>query len=62
MSSSSGLAPVGFTSIRLSFELDTAASPAELDTLLRLTERYCVVFQTLARPAELTASLAPAGR
>ena len=55
-------APVGFTSIRLSFELDTAASPAELDTLLRLTERYCVVFQTLARPAELTASLAPAGR
>jgi uncharacterized OsmC-like protein len=55
-------APVGFTSIRLSFELDTAASPAELDTLLRLTERYCVVFQTLARPAALTASLAPAGR
>src|SRR5690349_22490262 len=54
-------APVGFTSIRLSFELDTGASPAELDTLLRLTERYCVVYQTLARPAQLTASLAPAG-
>jgi len=55
-------APVGFISIRLNFELDTGASPAELDTLLRLTERYCVVYQTLARPAELTASLAPAGR
>ena len=54
-------APVGFTSIRLSFELDTGASPAELDTLLRLTERYCVVYQTLARPAQLTASLTPAG-
>src|SRR5690242_10325634 len=54
-------APVGFTSIRLSFELDTGASVAELDTLLRLTERYCVVYQTLARPAQLTASLAPAG-
>src|SRR5712671_975402 len=35
-------APVGFTAIRLSFELDSGASPAELDTLLRLTERYCV--------------------
>jgi uncharacterized OsmC-like protein len=50
-------APVGFTSIRLSFDLDTAASQEQLDTLLRLTERYCVVYQTLARPAELTASL-----
>ena len=37
---------------------DTGATPAELDTLLRLTERYCVVYQTLARPAQLTASLA----
>ena len=52
-------APVGFTSIRLSFELDTGASAEQLDTLLRLTERYCVVYQTLAHPAELTASLAP---
>jgi uncharacterized OsmC-like protein len=39
--------PVGFTDIRLSFELDTAASPDELATLQRLTERYCVVLQTL---------------
>ena len=51
-------APVGFTSIRLSFDLDTDASQEQLDTLLRLTERYCVVYQTLARPAQLTAVLA----
>jgi uncharacterized OsmC-like protein len=55
-------APVGFTAIRLSFELDTGASARELDTLLRLTERYCVVYQTLARPAQLTASLVPLGQ
>jgi len=55
-------APVGFTAIRLCFELDTGATPAELDTLLRLTERYCVVYQTLARPAQLTASLVPLGQ
>ena len=55
-------APVGFTSVRLSFDLDTDASPGQLDTLLRLTERYCVVYQTLARPAELSVSLTPPGR
>jgi len=54
-------APVGFTSIRLSFGLDTGASQEQLDTLLRLTERYCVVYQTLARPAELTATLTSTG-
>ena len=54
-------APVGFTSIRLSFELDTGASDEQLEALLRLTERYCVVYQTLARPAALTASLARGG-
>jgi uncharacterized OsmC-like protein len=53
-------APVGFKAIRLRFELDTDASPEQLDTLLRLTERYCVVFQTLAQPPELSASLAGA--
>src|SRR5438876_11969546 len=47
-------APVGFAAIRLSFDLDTDATPGELDTLLRLTERYCVVYQTLARPAQLS--------
>src|SRR6478736_5050106 len=41
-------APVGFTSIRLSFELESDATDADLDTLLRLTERYCVVYQTIA--------------
>jgi uncharacterized OsmC-like protein len=50
--------PVGFSAIRLSFELDSPASPDELDTLLRLTERYCVVLQTLAGSPELSASLA----
>ena len=40
-------APVGLSAIRLSFELDTDAGPEKLATLLRLTERYCVVLQTL---------------
>jgi uncharacterized OsmC-like protein len=46
--------PVGFKSIRLTFDLDSEASDEELDTLQRLTERYCVVFQTLAGPPELS--------
>ena len=41
-------APVGFKTIRLSFDLDTDASEDQLATLRKLTERYCVVFQTLA--------------
>ena len=45
--------PVGFQNIRLLFTLDTDASDEQLDTLLRLTERYCVVYQTLARPPTL---------
>jgi Predicted redox protein, regulator of disulfide bond formation len=51
-------APVGFRSIRLSFELETDASDDDLDTLLRLTERYCVVYQTIASTPALTASWA----
>ena len=51
-------APVGFTGIRLGFELDTGADDEQLATLLRLTERYCVVYQTLAHPAQLAASAA----
>ncbi len=49
-------APVGFKVIRLSFDLDTSASEEQLATLLRLTERYCVVYQTLTTPppVELT--------
>ncbi len=43
-------APVGFTAIRLSFNLDTDANPEQLATLQKLTERYCVVNQTLRTP------------
>ena len=48
--------PVGFADIRLHFDLDTDATPDQLETLLRLTERYCVVYQTLrsAPPVALT--------
>jgi uncharacterized OsmC-like protein len=49
-------APVGFRSIRLAFDLDIDASAEQVQTLLRLTERYCVVYQTLAHPTELTVS------
>jgi uncharacterized OsmC-like protein len=41
--------PVGFKSIRLSFLLVSTASPEQLDTLKKLTERYCVVYQTLSK-------------
>lgn len=50
-------APVGFRSIRLSFELETHADEEQLATLLKLTERYCVVFQTLATPPQLSANI-----
>jgi uncharacterized OsmC-like protein len=46
-------APVGFADIRLTFDLDTREPQERIDTLARLTERYCVVFQTLARPPSL---------
>ena len=48
-------AAVGFQEIRLGFELDTDASAEQLDTLFRLTERYCVVLQTLRTPAATSA-------
>ena len=51
-------APVGFTAIRLSFVLETGASAAEIDTLMKLTLRYCVVYQTLAGPVELSETVA----
>jgi uncharacterized OsmC-like protein len=50
-------APVGFRDIRLSFELDTDADDEQLATLLKLTERYCVVLQTLARGPQLDVTL-----
>jgi uncharacterized OsmC-like protein len=43
-------APVGFTAIRLRFDLDTDAPQEQRDKLLQLTERYCVIYQTLRQP------------
>lgn len=51
-------APVGFRAIRLGFSLDTDAPRDKLDQLLKLTERYCVVFQTLNHKPELSVSAA----
>jgi uncharacterized OsmC-like protein len=53
-------APVGFKAIRLNFELETDADAEQLDSLLKLTERYCVVFQTLAKPPSLAATVSSA--
>jgi len=53
-------APVGFTSIRLNFALETEADEEQLATLMRLTERYCVVFQTLAGSPALSVTRSPA--
>jgi uncharacterized OsmC-like protein len=47
-------APVGFSAIRLSFALESDADEEQLATLERLTERYCVVYQTLASPPAFT--------
>src|SRR5216683_255607 len=44
---------VGFRAIRLSFELDTDASPDQVATLMKLTERYCVILQTLRSPPNI---------
>jgi uncharacterized OsmC-like protein len=48
--------PVGFQRIRLAFALTTNASDEQLATLIRLTERYCVVYQTLNRPPQISVS------
>ena len=50
-------APVGFAAIRLGFRLDTDADDEQLATLLKLTERYCVVLQSLRTPAASTATI-----
>jgi uncharacterized OsmC-like protein len=49
-------APVGFRDIRLRFDLDTDAPAEKLESLIKLTERYCVVYQTLQTPAKLALS------
>jgi uncharacterized OsmC-like protein len=50
-------APVGFANMRLSFELDTDAAEPQLETLLKLTERYCVVLQTLRSAPAIEATI-----
>ena len=50
-------APVGFSEIRLAFDLDTDAPQEKIDALIKLTERYCVIFQTLNRPPKLALSV-----
>jgi len=50
-------APVGFREIRLKFALDTDATQEQLDQLLKLTERYCVVYQTIAKGPPVAISL-----
>ena len=52
--------PVGFQRIDLHFDLDTDATDEQLATLIRLTERYCVVFQTLRTPPEFAVTLSAA--
>jgi uncharacterized OsmC-like protein len=49
--------PVGFQCIRLYFDLQTNATEEQLATLLKLTERYCVVYQTLRQPSEISVSI-----
>jgi len=50
-------AQVGFRAIRLRFDLDTDATDEQIASLLKLTERYCVVLQTLKNPAQLSAEM-----
>ncbi len=50
-------APVGFAAVRLHFDVDTDAAQDQIDTLLKLTERYCVVYQTLCKPPQMAASI-----
>jgi uncharacterized OsmC-like protein len=50
-------APVGFRDVRLRFDLDCDASGEQLATLLKLTERYCVIYQTLRNPPVITVAL-----
>ncbi len=49
--------PVGFADIRLHFDLDTDATPEQLESVLKLTERYCVVYQTLRHGPQVTITL-----
>jgi uncharacterized OsmC-like protein len=50
-------ASMGFTSIRIAFDIETDAPPEKVAKLVELTERYCVVYQTMARPPSLSVRL-----
>jgi uncharacterized OsmC-like protein len=50
-------APVGFRAIRLAFHLDTDAAPEQVDKLIQLAERYCVIYQTLKAGVPMTSRL-----
>jgi uncharacterized OsmC-like protein len=52
-------APVGFTEIRLRFDLASDASDEQIETLMKLTKRYCVVYQTLANPPPIRMEVSP---
>lgn len=54
-------APVGFQAIRLRFDLVTDAPQSKIDQLLKLTERYCVVYQTMAKPPAMSATVSAHG-
>ncbi len=49
--------PVGFRDIKLRFQLDTTATDDQLATLLKLTERYCVIYQTIKHPPEASGEI-----
>jgi len=51
--------PVGFSAIRLRFDIDSDASEEQRATLIKLTERYCVIYQTLVNPPKLSAVITP---
>ena len=53
--------PVGLTEVRLRFTLDTDAEDAQVDKLIQLTERYCVIYQTLRHPPALHSGWSPSG-
>lgn len=49
--------PVGLSAVRLAYDLDTDAGPEQVEKLIHLTERYCVIYQTLAHPPALSHSI-----
>ena len=51
--------PIGFSAIRMRFDIDSNATPEQLANLIKLTERYCVIYQTLCHPPKISVSLNP---